>query len=75
MEAVGRFFIPTRSWVSLEHGWPAGGLSQQCRAQQQQQQQPGGGRRRQRGLARIGAPAATQLRLAAGLLTLQARVG
>ncbi len=75
MEAAERFFTPTRSWVSLEYDGPAGGLSQQCRAQQQQQQQPGVGWRRQRGLARIGAPAATQLRLAAGLLTLQAREG
>lgn len=74
MEGGGELITPTRSRVSLERGGPAGGLSQQRRAQQQQQQQPGGGRGRQGGLARVGAPAAPQLRLAAALLALQACV-
>lgn len=53
----------------------ASGLSQQHRAQQHQQQQPEGGRRHQRGLARVGAPAAPSLWLAAGLLTQHTCVG
>lgn len=57
--------LPTRSQVSLEHRWAQ---------QQQQQHQPRAGRSRQRRLTRVGAAAAPQLRLAAPLLALQARV-
>lgn len=60
-------------WFS-EQGGPVGGLSEQRRAQQEQQQ---GGEwcRREGGLARVGPTTAPQLRLTAGLLTQQARVG